>query len=131
MKMVLFICALIVGGMMYLHESFQNGTIIGYIDKHQHERFIPQSTYYIGTTYYLFQNLPEATTYFLRVAQRYPDGLIGDEGYFNYLQCLDDTATIPRENLIEGYRAYLEKYPHGKHAEVIQSRLDGLTTGGH
>ena len=115
---------------MYLQQSLQNGTVLRYIDQHPQEKWVPASTYYVGQTYYLFQDLPDATTYFLRVAQRYPTHPLADDAYFSYLQCLDDMSSVGRSELIDGYAAYLEKYPNGKHAELAKTKVDAYRTGG-
>src|SRR5437762_13681948 len=73
MKAIIFFFAVLIGGMIFIQQSLQNGAILKYIDEHPHGRGVPAATYYIGESYYLFQNLPDATTYFLRVSQRYPN----------------------------------------------------------
>ena len=127
-KVIIVFFALLIGGMVYLQQSLQSGKTLRYIDSHPHEKWIPESTYYIGQAYYLFQSLPEATTYFLRVAQRYPDSPLGDDGYFYYLQSRDDSVAVPREELVLGYRAYLEQYPNGKHVELAKTKFDAYNT---
>jgi len=130
LKTVFVFFALLIGGMVYIHQSLQNGTILKYIDDHPQSKGIPEATYYIGEGYYLFQDLPEATTYFLRVAQRYPDHALADDAYFSYIQCLDDQVSATRSDLAEAYKAYLEKYPTGKHAELAKTRIGNYGTGG-
>jgi TolA-binding protein len=131
MKSIIFFFAVLIGGMIFFQQALQNGTVLKYIDDHPKSKGIPTATYYIGESYYLFQNLPDATTYFLRVAQRYPDHPLADDAYFAYLQCLDDSLAVPREQLMEGYQAYLEKYPSGKHAVLAKDRIDNYRTGAH
>ena len=131
MKGIIAFFVVLIGGMIYLQQSLQNGTVLKYIDEHPHDKGVPAATYYIGHSYYLFQNLPDATTYFLRVAQRYPNYRLADDAYFTYIQCLDDSLAVPRAQLVEGYQAYLEKYPNGKHAETAKTRLDNYRTGAH
>jgi TolA-binding protein len=131
MKAIIFFFAVLIGGMILIQQSLQNGSALKYIDEHPQDRGIAKATYYVGESYYLFQNLPDATTYFLRVAQRYPGYPLADDAYFNYLQCLDDSLAVPREKLMEGYQAYLEKYPNGKHAELAQIRIDSYRTSSH
>src|SRR5207302_2211023 len=129
MKAIIIFFVLLVGGMIFLEQSLQNGSVLKYIDAHPQDKGIPAATYYIGESYYLFKNLPDATTYFLRVAQRYPTHPLADDAYFSYLQCLDDSMAVPRAELAEGYHAYLEKYPHGKHVGAAQVRSDNYRTG--
>ena len=131
MKGLIIFFALIVGGMLYFQQSLQNGSVLKYIDEHPQDKYVPEATFTIGQGYYLFQDLQEAATYFLRVAQRSPDGPLGDDAYFAYLQCLDDSVSVRRSDLVDGYRAYLEKYPNGKHAELAKTRLDTYTTSSH
>lgn len=129
MKGIIFFFAVLIGGMIFFQQSLQNGAVLRYIDAHPNGKGVPEATYYIGQSYYLFQNLPDATTYFLRVAQRYPDHPLADDAYFNYLQCLDDSLAVPREQLLEGYQAYLERFPNGKHAGLAKDRVDTYATG--
>lgn len=117
------------GGMIYFNDVLQNGKVLSYLDRHRKEKGVMRATYYIGQGYYLMQNLQEATTYFLRVAQNYPQHPLAEKSYFSYLQCLQDTPGVSREILIEGYQAYLEKYPEGQHAKVAQDRIDLYRTG--
>ena len=131
MKTIIAFFAVLIGGMIFIQQALQNGAILKYIDKHPLEKGIPTVTFYIGESYFLFQNLPDATTYFLRVAQRYPDHPLADDAYFSYLQCLDDSLAVPREQLVDGYQAYLEKYPSGKHAALAKTRIDNYRTGSH
>jgi outer membrane protein assembly factor BamD (BamD/ComL family) len=128
MKFIIIFFALLIGGMILIQQSLQNGSLLRYIDGHPKDKGIPEATYYIGQSYYLFQNLPDATTYFLRVAQRYPGNPLADDAYFYYLQCLDDSMAVPRTELLLGYQAYLEKFPNGKHAELAKTRADNYRT---
>jgi outer membrane protein assembly factor BamD (BamD/ComL family) len=129
MKAIIIFFALLIGGMIFFQQALQNGSVLRYIDTHRQQKGVPEATYYIGESYYLFQNLPDATTYFLRVAQRYPDHPLADDAYFAYLQCLDDSLAVPRNELAEGYQAYIQKYPRGKHVETAQTRVDNYRTG--
>jgi outer membrane protein assembly factor BamD (BamD/ComL family) len=129
MKAIIGFFVLLIGGMIFLQQSLQNGSALRYIDTHSQNKGIPQATYYIGQSYYLFQNLPDATTYFLRVAQRYPHHPLADDAYYSYLLCLDDSLAVPRDQLVQGYQAYLEKHPNGRHAENARNRISSYQTG--
>ena len=131
MKTIIVFFVVLIGGMIYLQQSLQNGTVLKYIDEHPQEKYIPEATYYVGQGYYLFQNLLDATTYFLRVAQRYPNHPLADDAYFSYVQCLDDMSSADRSELLEAYKAYVEKYPNGKHVELAKNRIGAYGTGGH
>jgi len=128
MKTIIVFFVLVIGGMIAIQHSLEDGSALRYIDTHPHGRGVPSATYYIGQSFYLFQNLPDATTYFLRVAQRYPNHPLADDAYYAYLQCLDDSLAVPRDQLREGYQAYLEKYPGGHHAKIVQGWLDNNRT---
>jgi len=129
-KTILIFFVLLVGGIVCLHHCLQNGSVLRYIDKHPNEKGVPEATYYIGQGYYLLQDLQTATTYFFRAAQRYSDSALGDNASFAYLQCLDDSVSLNRSELIAGYKTYLEKYANGHHADLAKSRLDSYSTGG-
>lgn len=129
LKTLVVFFTLVIGSMMAFHHSLQNGSFLKYLDEHPSPSWVPSAAYYVGEGYYLFQNLAEATTYFLRVAQRYPDSPLADDAYFQYLQCLDDQSAVPRAALAEGYEGYLERYPNGKHAEIVKNRLSAIQSG--
>jgi len=129
-KTLLIFFTLVIGSMVYVHHSLQDGAALRYIDEHPRARGVPEATYYIGQGYYIFQDLQTAATYFSRAAERYPSLALGDDAHFSYLQCLDDTVSLSRSDLIEAYKAYLEKYPNGRHSELVKNRLDAYATGG-
>jgi TolA-binding protein len=129
LKAILVFFAVLIVGMIYFQQSLQDGSVLRYIDQHAQEKRIPEATYYVGEGYYLFQNLLDATTYFLRVAQRYPNHPLAEDAYFNYLQCLDEMSSVTRAEMAQGYGAYLEKYPDGKHSELARTRYANYTTG--
>ena len=131
MKIIIVFFAILIGGMIYFQQALQNGTVLKYIDEHPQDKYIPEATYYVGQGYRLFQNLLDATTYYLRVAQRYPNHPLADDAYFSYVQCLDDMSSANRTDLLEAYKAYLEKYPNGKHVELAKTRIGTYGTGGH
>src|SRR6266567_4224666 len=101
MKIIIAVFAILIGGMIFLQQAVQNGAVLKYIDEHPQGKYVPEATYYVGHGYYLFQNLLDATTYFLRVAQRYPNHPYADDAYFYYIQCLDDSLAVPREQLMQ------------------------------
>ena len=131
MKTIILFFVVVIGSMIYLHQSLQNGTILRFIDEYPHSQYAPQATYVIGQGYYLFQDLPEAATYFWRITQRYPKNALGDDAAFSYLQCLDDMASVSRSELVDGYRTYLENYPDGKHAEIAKARQNTYQSSSH
>src|SRR5258705_4028932 len=114
LKFLIILFSLAIGGLLYLQQAFQNGAALRYIDRYPASNGVPTATYIIGQGYMFLQSLPEATTYFLRVAQRYPNHSRADDAYFYYLQCLDDAHMVARTALAEGYQAYIDKYPAGK-----------------
>lgn len=125
-KTTIIVFALIIGGMLLFHMSLQNGSFLRFLDEHPDPRWVPQTAYMVGQGYYLFHDLQEASTYFVRIAQRYPTVPLADDAYFNYLQTIDDLASVPRQDLSEAYQAYLERYPNGKHVEVVKNRIDSI-----
>jgi TolA-binding protein len=126
LKGIVVFFALLIGGMIWFQGSLQDGSFLRYLDLHQDKPWAPRVAYTVGQGYYLFQDLPQATTYFLRVAQRYPETPLGEDAYFHYLQCLDDMASVPRATLAEGYQAFLDRYPRSERAEVVRNRLDAI-----
>jgi len=119
-----------IGSMLWLHRILVNGTALQYLDAHQNPRWVPTAEFYIGKGYYIFQSLPEAATYFIRIPERYPTSPYAEDAYFNYLETLDDTLGLSRQVLIEEYQKYLEKYPEGSHASIIRDRIDIFRTSG-
>ena len=114
--------------MIFFHRSLQDGSLVKYLDGHPQQAWVPAATYYLGQGYYLFQDLPEAATYFQRVAQNFPKHSLADDAEFSYIQCLDDMASLGRLELIEGYQAYLTRFPQGRHLDTVTQRIAVLRT---
>lgn len=131
MKGILLFFAVVFGGMIYINQSLQNGRILAYIDQHPQERGVAEATYYIGQGYYLFQNLQQATTYFIRVAERYPKHPKAEPAFFYYVQARVDSMSFPRTQIVQDYLTYIEKFPEGEHAQLVQNRIDTYRTGGN
>src|ERR1051325_5958352 len=128
LKSILAFFAIVIGGMLYAHQCLQDGTFLKYADTHPEKKWVEPALYYVGHGYYLFQDLADASTFFIRVANRYPSGPYGDDAYFRYFQCLDESIGVSRQAMIDGYQDYLEKFPHGKHADLAQNRVDTYRT---
>jgi hypothetical protein len=129
-KGLLLFFAIMMGGLIFLHRALQDGTFLRYIDQNPHERGVPKATFYLGQSYFLLQDLTQASTYFLRVVERYPALPMADDAYYSYLQCLDNDTSLPRSALIERYKDYLEKYPDGRHKAAVNDQLGIYTTSG-
>jgi TolA-binding protein len=126
---VVFFFALIIAAMIGFHTVLQNGSLLRYFDAHPHPKFVPAAEFVIGQGQFIFQDLPEAATYFTRIAERYPDSRYADDALFGKIQCLDDMGSTPRATLIEEYEKYLERFPKGTHVATVQTRLDGYRSG--
>jgi outer membrane protein assembly factor BamD (BamD/ComL family) len=124
MKTVLVLAGLLVAAVIGIHTLLQNGTVVRYLDDHPDSQIVPGVEYAIGTGYYLFQDLPQAATYFIRIPQRYPKSDYADDAYFNYLQSVDDMMTLPHSELADAYDKYLERFPEGKHKTIAEHRID-------
>lgn len=122
-KSVVLFFGLLIAGMVALHTSLQNGSLLRFLDQHPQPDLVPPVEYVVGQGYYFYQDLPEAATFFIRVPQRYPKSNYADDAYFYYLQCLDDLMA-PRSEMAEAYAKYLELYPAGRHLEVAKERAD-------
>jgi TolA-binding protein len=126
-KIILFF-ALVIGTMVLFHQSLEDGSLVRYLDSHPDSQWVPAATYYLGDGYQIFQNLPEAATFYQRVVQKFPKHSLADGAAFSYVRCLDDMATIGRSDLIQAYQDYLEHYPKGKYVEEATQRLGVLQT---
>jgi TolA-binding protein len=121
--------ALIIAAMMGIHTVLQNGSFLKFLDEHPNPKYVPEVEYYVGQGYYIFQDLQNAATYFIRVPDRYPASAYSDDAYFDYLQCLDDSAAMSRMEMVGYYAKYLERFPNGNHAAIVQNRMDDYRTG--
>jgi len=120
---------LLVGGMIALYGGMQNGSVLRFLDGHPDSRWVPAAQYGLAQGYYFFQDLPEAATYFIRIPTQYPSSSLADDAYFNYLECLDDMASVPRAERVERSKKYLQQFPGGKHAASVQNRLEAYQMG--
>jgi len=107
----------------------QNGSLLKFLDEHHDPRYVPAVEYVVGEGYYVFGDLQNSATYFIRVPERYPSSSYADDSYFDYLQCLDDSGAISRMDLVNYYAKYIERFPNGNHVTVVQNRMDAYRTG--
>lgn len=119
----LIVVGVLVGGMILAHIALQNGILLRYLDEHPDPQMVPAVEYYVGHGYYLFQDLPEAATYFIRIAEGYPRSKYADDAYFNYVQTLDDMMIAHRQVSAE-YQKYLDRFPNGKYVMLARRRMD-------
>src|SRR5882762_6888505 len=96
MKFLLITAGIVVALMIGLHTALQNGGLVHYLDTHPHPKRVPALEFMIGGGYYIFGDLQNSATYYLRVAEGYPKSKYADDAYFAYLQALDDMNTPRR-----------------------------------
>jgi hypothetical protein len=125
MKFFIVLFAVIIGGIIGFLTVLQNGVLLRFLDTHPHPKYVPTVEYSIGAGYYLLNDLQNAATYYQRIPDRYPQSSFADDATFNYLQSLDE-ENVERDTMRERYLAYLEKYPSGKHVDVVKKRVDLL-----
>jgi hypothetical protein len=128
-KIVLFF-VIFIASIAGLHQGLMNGSILRFFDRHPNPKLVPVSEYVIGQGFYIFHSLDTAATYYSRVVERYPTSSYADDAMFALIQCWDDASVKNREQLIEEYQKYADKYPEGKHITTVRNRLDAYRTGG-
>jgi len=116
--------------MLAFHASLRNGTFLQFLDEHPNPQWVPPVEYCVGQGYYLFQNLEQAATYFIRIPDRYPDSSYVDDAYWGYLQALDDMSASSRTMLIDEYQKYVDRFPRGAHVQSAQNKIDAYKNGG-
>jgi TolA-binding protein len=129
LRNIFIVIVLVVAGMLAFHHSLQNGSLLRYLDEHPDPKWVPTAEYFIGQGYYMTQELTEASTFFIRVADRFPSSRYAEDAYYSYVQCMDDSVKVGRAQIIDLYQSYLERYPNGRHTEIVKTRLDGYKTG--
>lgn len=130
MKTLILIFALLIVAMLAIHTSLQNGAFLQFLDQHPNPQWVPATEYVVGETYYLFQNLEQAATYFIRVPERYPSSSYSDDAYWGYLEALDDMSASTRAMLIDEYQKYVDRFPNGAHLQAAQNKIDAYKNGG-
>lgn len=128
-KILLFVFALLLAGMMTLHTTLQNGSLVRYMDRHPNPSWVPAAEFYIGQGYYLKHDLTNAATYFIRVSDGYPTSSYADDAYFTYLECLDNGGRFSHAQMAEEYQKYLDRFPDGLHAKMARNRIGAYKTG--
>jgi TolA-binding protein len=123
MKFVLIVAALISALLMGFRKVLNNGQFLAYLDTHPNPKVVPPVSYVVGEGYYFMRSLQNAATYYLRIAERYPDSDYAEDAYYKYLVALDE-ANTPRPAMADYYGTYLERYPQGKYTEIIQKRIE-------
>jgi hypothetical protein len=122
MRFLLITAAIIVGSMVALQQSLQNGSLIHYLDTHPNEH-APRIHYYIGGSYYLLGDLQNSATHYLRISERYPKSSYAEHAYFNYLNDLDAMNT-GRMQMADLYQTYIDRYPEGIYKDIVQKRIE-------
>jgi len=121
-KFLLFTFLAVVGAIIAVLTSIQNGSLVRYLDTHPHPVYVPKITYALGHGYTVVGDLDEATTYYYRVAEQYPKSELAEPAYFNYLNALDELNT-PRLEMATLYESYLSRFPEGPHAGMVKRRV--------
>lgn len=126
-----FIVVLILGGIIIgLKTGIQKGIILKYLDEHPQRITVPPTHFYIGQTLQLFGNLTEATTYYSRVYERYPQSPYADASMYYEKECMDKGLMKGRAGLIVEYEKYLERFPKGEFSEMVRNRVSLYKMGG-
>jgi TolA-binding protein len=123
MKFVIILFALIIGGIIGSYTVLQNGSLLHYLDTHPNPGTVPTAEFYIGEVYYIWGDLQNSATYYLRITERYPKSSYADDAYYNYLQSIDDMNT-PRKTMADLYGTYLERYPKGEHTDIVLRKIE-------
>jgi len=129
LRNVVVFFAIVIGLFIGLHRSLQSGAFLSYLDKYPHPVWTPRILYAAGQGFYVFQNLPQAATYFSRIQSQFPKSRKAEDATFFYIHVQDDLRTMSREELLVGYQNYVEKYPAGKHNDVVRERIASYRTG--
>jgi hypothetical protein len=129
MKMMIMIAMVVLGVLITGMTVLENGSFRNYLDRHPELSWVPTAEYYVGEGYYIVGNLDESATYYQRISDRFPTSKYADDAYFNYLQCLDDMNTPHRPTMIDKYSDYLERFPKGGHADLVQHRIENYRNG--
>ena len=123
MRFLLLIAAFLIVSIIGFRTSLQNGSLMHYIDTHPDPQIMPPVAFFIAEGYYLFRNLQNSATYYQRISDQYPQSSYADDAYFSYLQSLDEMNT-PRPQMAELYATYLQRFPQGKNADIVQKRIE-------
>lgn len=126
MKTLLLLIALMLGGLLGFIRVLKDGRFLNYLDAHPHPVYVPKAEYYIGQSFALFGNLKEATTYFTRIPERYPQSPLAEVASYRYLTSLDDMGQIPKEAMISLYEMYFSSYPTGEYTEMVRGKIAGI-----
>jgi len=120
------LCALLLFG---TYTVLHNGQFLRYLDEHPDPRWVPAVEYYTGNTFYLFSHLTQATAYYTRIMERYPDSPHAEEAAWNRLQILDDTPGVGRTIIIDAYTDYTTRFPEGAHIERAKDKISAYASG--
>lgn len=123
MKAIFIGFVVLIGTFLAFMMSLRNGSLLRYLDAHPHPELVPKIEYAIGHGFSLVGEFVSASTYYIRIPERYPKSPLADSAYYNYLSSMDDTETIGKEGLIAMYETYLAKYPKGAHTEIVQQKI--------
>ncbi len=125
MTTLLLLVTLIIGSLLGFSHVLRDGSLLRFLDAHPHPQHVPPVIYYLGQGFMLFRDLPKATTYFIRIPERYPQSPYAATAYYRYLSALDEAGT-PNNEMATLYETYYERYPDGPHTEMIRKKVIGI-----
>jgi len=129
LRNIVFFFAILIGLFLGLHHALQSGAFLRYMDSHPHPVWTPRVLFWAGQGYYLFQDLPQAAAYFSRIQNQFPRSREAANASYFYIQVQDDQRTVDRNQLIQLYENYLEKYPNGDHSDLARRRVSSYKSG--
>jgi outer membrane protein assembly factor BamD (BamD/ComL family) len=121
--------ALIIACIVGFHRSLQDRSLLRFLDRHPQEQVVPVVAYTVGQGLYVFRELQEAATYFVRVYEQYPQSKLADDAHFYHLQCLDDSIGRSRTEMVVEYEKFLERFPESEYRNLVGNRIDAYKSG--
>lgn len=123
LKKILLAGVLGIGLLLYLIDAAKKNRLQGWLDENQGQGWAPAIQYNLAYFHEFTDDLMRAATAYQRLYDRYPEKY-GDDALFRVGDNLEKMKRFTEAKEI--YKRYVEKYPKGKHTEMIWRRVGYL-----
>lgn len=124
MKRFLFFIILIAGAVMMMRDWFLTGKVDQFIAERKSSPFAPTAIYWIGETYYLFQEPAFAQRYFEWLIHDYTEHPKLDKVRWELAQCYEELGQ--KQKAQEQYTILKSSYPSTHYGRLGSARYEKM-----
>jgi TolA-binding protein len=124
MKKLFLVILLGIGGWYWAKENLQSQKIMAYAQKKKDPQLSPKIEYYLGLYHETRTEYPRAVQVFEQLLTDYPSSQFAASALIKLAASYERNGR--RDDALNAYRTYLERWPNGDRAGLAQSNADRL-----